>query len=175
MFTAFILPTSTLMQPALSITNSKSFLNHTTHVTDGHPLTTDSDGGLPLQRAPPLSLRRCGWWLIVPNLTAHNVNLLTAPQCEFDHSATAHSATDLVDLVECSQRQHNRINNWIRAHSATAHSATDLVECSQRQHNLINNRIHAHSATAHSANRLESGGNTRWRGNPPSLYQPPKL
>ncbi|KAG8280362.1 hypothetical protein J6590_083556 [Homalodisca vitripennis] len=37
------------------------------------------------------------------------------------------------------------------AHSATAHSATDLVECSQRQHNRINNRIHAHSATAHSA------------------------
>ncbi|KAG8299803.1 hypothetical protein J6590_092112 [Homalodisca vitripennis] len=47
---------------------------------------------------------------------------------------------------ECSQRQHNRINNRIQAHSAT-----DLVECSQRQHNRINNRIHAHSATAHSA------------------------
>ncbi|KAG8305048.1 hypothetical protein J6590_078982 [Homalodisca vitripennis] len=47
---------------------------------------------------------------------------------------------------DCSQRQHNRINNRIQAHSAT-----DLVECSQRQHNRINNRIHAHSATAHSA------------------------
>ncbi|KAG8245379.1 hypothetical protein J6590_107523, partial [Homalodisca vitripennis] len=47
---------------------------------------------------------------------------------------------------ECSQRQHNRINNRIQSHSAT-----DLVECSQRQHNRINNRIHAHSATAHSA------------------------
>ncbi|KAG8309869.1 hypothetical protein J6590_075029 [Homalodisca vitripennis] len=57
---------------------------------------------------------------------------------------------------ECSQRQHNRINNRVHAHiatahSATAHSATDLVECSQRQHNRINNRIHANSATAHSA------------------------
>ncbi|KAG8254451.1 hypothetical protein J6590_008904 [Homalodisca vitripennis] len=50
---------------------------------------------------------------------------------------------------ECSQRQHNRINNRIQAHSAT-----DLVECSQRQHNRINNRIHAHSATAHSATHL---------------------
>ncbi|KAG8311649.1 hypothetical protein J6590_038674 [Homalodisca vitripennis] len=37
------------------------------------------------------------------------------------------------------------------AHIATAHSATNLVECSQRQHNRINNRIHVHSATAHSA------------------------
>ncbi|KAG8293970.1 hypothetical protein J6590_003137 [Homalodisca vitripennis] len=37
------------------------------------------------------------------------------------------------------------------AHIATAHSATDLVERSQRQHNRINNRIHAHIATAHSA------------------------
>ncbi|KAG8285627.1 hypothetical protein J6590_076471 [Homalodisca vitripennis] len=34
---------------------------------------------------------------------------------------------------ECSQRQHNRINN--------------RIQCSQRQHNRINNRIHAHSAT----------------------------
>ncbi|KAG8279131.1 hypothetical protein J6590_003938 [Homalodisca vitripennis] len=31
--------------------------------------------------------------------------------------------------------------------SAKAHSATELVECSQRQHNRINNRIHAHSTT----------------------------
>ncbi|KAG8268209.1 hypothetical protein J6590_033563 [Homalodisca vitripennis] len=36
----------------------------------------------------------------------------------------------------------------------SAHSATDLVECSQRQHNRINNRIHAHSATAHSVTDL---------------------
>ncbi|KAG8268208.1 hypothetical protein J6590_033562 [Homalodisca vitripennis] len=39
----------------------------------------------------------------------------------------------------------------LTAPQLTAHSATDLVECSQRQHNRINNRIHAHSATAHSA------------------------
>ncbi|KAG8321401.1 hypothetical protein J6590_047694 [Homalodisca vitripennis] len=54
----------------------------------------------------------------------HNVNLLTAPQRECAHSATTHSATD---LVECSQRQHNRINNRIHAHSATGHSATHLA------------------------------------------------
>ncbi|KAG8276074.1 hypothetical protein J6590_072863 [Homalodisca vitripennis] len=29
---------------------------------------------------------------------------------------------------------------------AKAHSGTEFYECSQRQHNRINNRIHAHSA-----------------------------
>ncbi|KAG8253320.1 hypothetical protein J6590_036842 [Homalodisca vitripennis] len=75
----------------------------------------------------------------------HNVNVLTAPQL---------IAPQI--WPECLQRQHNRINNRVHAHiatahSATAHSATDLVEYSQRQHNRINNRIHDHSATAHSA------------------------
>ncbi|KAG8293842.1 hypothetical protein J6590_007508 [Homalodisca vitripennis] len=87
-----------------------------------------------------LSPPRIRWWLIVPKLTAPQPPQLIAPQI----------------WPECSQRQHNRINNRVHAHiatahSATAHSATDLVECSQRQHNRINNRIHAHSATAHSA------------------------
>ncbi|KAG8276323.1 hypothetical protein J6590_068083 [Homalodisca vitripennis] len=41
------------------------------------------------------------WWLVVPNLTAPQ---LTAPQ---------------LIAPECSQRQHNRINNRIHAHSAT--------------------------------------------------------
>ncbi|KAG8249331.1 hypothetical protein J6590_022316 [Homalodisca vitripennis] len=93
------------------------------------------------------------------------------------------------ELAKCSQRQHNRINNRIHAHSATAHSATELAKCSKHQHNLINNRIHAHSATAHSAtelvkcsqrqhnrinNRIHAHsagewGSTRWRGNSPSV------
>ncbi|KAG8309868.1 hypothetical protein J6590_075028 [Homalodisca vitripennis] len=55
--------------------------------------------------------------------------------------------------VETGSQRHRigPIAHSATAHIATAHSATDLVECSQRQHNRINNRIHAHSATAHSA------------------------
>ncbi|KAG8264639.1 hypothetical protein J6590_008575 [Homalodisca vitripennis] len=39
------------------------------------------------------------------------------------------------------------IRNSILAHGATTHSATQFVECSERQHNRINNRIHAPAPT----------------------------